>query len=358
MIYAKTMYKRHLLLSAHEYIKDARVLLIHGARQVGKTTLARQLIGPEFPATYVSLDDLNTLTQAQRDPVGFIGQFTGPVIIDEVQRAPEIFLPIKVAVDTDQRPGRFVLTGSANIFTLPKLADSLAGRMELLTLWPLAQSEIEGREENFIDWLWQGEIPFRQEQGLSRADLLNRMLRGGYPAALSRATDRSRQQWFDGYVKTLLERDVRDLSKVRDLREFPRLLQAIAGRSSTLLNMQDVARSLALQHETLRRYLALLEALWLVVELPAWSTNVNSRFVKTPKVTLNDTGLMANLLNLNQARLERESVLLGQCLESFVVMELRKQLTWSQARAHQLAFQPCAHDLPRSSGIKRGNADE
>lgn len=217
--------------------------------------------------------------------------------------------------------------------------------MELLTLWSHAQSEIEGREKNFIDWPWQGDIPFQQGQGLSRTDLLSRLLCGGYPAALGRTSERSRQQWFDGYVTTLLERDVRDLSKVRDLREFPCLLQAIAGRSSTLLNMQDIARSLALQHETLRRYLALLESLWLVVELPAWSTNVNSRFVKTPKVSLNDSGLLAGLLNLNAARLERESVLLGQCLESFVVMELRKHLTWSQTRAQMYHFRDHKVDI-------------
>ena len=171
-----------------------------------------------------------------------------------------------------------------------------------------------------------------------REELLTRALRGGYPALLSRNTERSRKQWVDSYLTTLLERDVRDLSKVRDLKEFPRLLQALATRSSSLLNLNDVSRAVGIQHETLRRYVALLAALWLVVELPAWSANLGKRLVKTPKFSLNDTGLLAGLLGINQARLQREPLVLEQLLESFVVMELRKQLTWSATSAQMHHF--------------------
>lgn len=165
---------------------------------------------------------------------------------------------------------------------------------------------------------------------LERESLFERLLKGGYPEALIRDSERSRKRWYDGYLTTLLERDVRDLSKIRDLKDFPRLLQALATRSSSLLNLSDISRTVAIQAETLRRYTALLEAMWLVVELPAWSANLGKRLVKTPKITLNDTGLLAGLLGINQARLLHEPLLLGQMLESFIVMELRKQATWSE----------------------------
>ncbi len=335
------MYRRNLTGRIQEALKESRVLLINGARQTGKTTLVQSLVSAAYPAQYVTLDDLSTLAAAQRDPAGFIRGFRGPVIIDEVQRAPEIFLPIKVAVDSDPTPGRFVLTGSANVFTLPKLADSLAGRMEIVTLWPLSQGELAGVSEGFIERICADEFAPAQgphDAALERDELLARALRGGYPLALGRTSERSRKQWVDGYLTTLLERDVRDLSKVRDLKEFPRLLQALATRSSTLLNLNEISRLIGLQHETLRRYTALLEALWLVVELPAWSANLGKRLVKTPKFTLNDTGLLASLLGINQTRLTREPLLLGQLLESFVVMELRKQLTWSANPAQLYHF--------------------
>lgn len=324
------MYSRHLASLLRESLQHARVLLLNGARQTGKTTLVQSLLGPDFPATYQTFDDIATLSAARTDPAGFIRQFTGPVILDEVQRVPEIFLPIKMAVDANPQPGSFVLTGSANVLSLPKLADSLAGRLEILSLWPLAQSEIVGSADNFIDRVWTDPLQQPPPQAVERADLFERLLRGGYPAALSREAGRWRQQWFASYVTTLLERDVRDLSQVRDLTEFPRLLQALAARTSTLLNLNDVSRTVGIQHETLRRYTALLKAIWLVVELPAWSGNLGKRLVKTPKVTLNDTGLISHVLGINRQRLEREPLLLGQLVESFVVMELYKHLTWSE----------------------------
>lgn len=335
------MYKRNIEGRILEAIKETRVLLINGARQTGKTTLVQNLINSGYPAAYVTLDDINALSAAGGDPAGFIKQFTGPVVIDEVQRAPELFLPIKVAVDKNPQPGLFILTGSANVLTLPKLADTLAGRMEIISLWPLSQGEIEGIEENFIDWVFGRELKIPRSaarEEVDREELFGRVLRGGYPQAIGRASERSRRQWFDGYLTTMLERDVRDLSKVRDLKDFPRLLQALGSRSSTLLNLNDVSRAVGIQHETLRRYTALLEAMWLIIELPAWSANLSKRLVKTPKITLNDTGLLASLLGINRERLDRESILLGQLLESFVVMELRKQITWSETPAKMYHF--------------------
>lgn len=323
------MYPRHLDPIVRESLQHARVLLVNGARQTGKTTLVKSLMGSTFPATYQTFDDVATLSAARTDPSGYIKQFSGPVILDEVQRAPEVFLPIKMAVDSNPQPGSFVLTGSANVLTLPRMADSLAGRLEILSLWPLSQSEIEGGAENFIDRAWSDPIHPPGPKAIERAELFDRLLRGGYPAALSRGAGRSREQWFASYVTTLLERDVRDLSQVRDLTDFPRLLQAFAARSSNLMNLNDISRTVGIQHETLRRYTALLKAIWLVVEMPAWSGNIGKRLMKTPKLTLSDTGLMSHILGINQQRLAREPLLLGQLLESFVVMELQKHLTWS-----------------------------
>jgi predicted AAA+ superfamily ATPase len=324
------MFKRNIERRALEALRESRVLLINGARQTGKTTLVRNLAAGGYDAEYVTLDDINLLSAARRDPVGFVGQFRKSVIIDEIQRAPELFLPIKMAVDTNPRPGSFMLTGSANVLTLPKLADSLAGRMEILSLWPLSQGEIEGVEENFIDLAFGETLTSPRCAAIDREALIERILKGGYPMALARDSEQSRKRWFDGYLTTLIERDVRDLSRVRDLAEFPRLLQSLATRTSALLNLNDISRTMAVQHETLRRYTALLEAMWLAVMLPAWSANLGRRLVRTPKITLNDVGLTAGLLGVNRKRLSREPFLLGQMLESFVVMELRKQSTWSE----------------------------
>ncbi|NDD62598.1 MAG: ATP-binding protein [Acidobacteria bacterium] len=332
------MFRRNIEERVREAIGHARVVLINGPRQAGKTTLVRELMDFGEEANYVTFDDISSLSYAQRDPAGFVDQFRGMTIIDEVQRAPEVFLPIKMAVDRNKRAGAFVLTGSANVLALPKLADSLAGRLQIVTLWPLSQGEIEGEKENFIDWVFGEEIRLPGSFKGERAEALRRALRGGYPNVIERKTERLRQLWLESYVTTLINRDVREIGNVRDLKDFPVLLNALAIRSGTLLNLSDISRTVGISHETLRRYMALLETLWLFVELPAWSSNLARRLVRTPKITLSDTGLMAGLLNLDERRLHREPVYLGQLLESFAVMELRKQLGWSETRAGMFHF--------------------
>lgn len=332
------MFQRNIEERVREAIEHSRVVLINGPRQAGKTTLVRELMDFGKEANYVTFDDISALSYAQQDPAGFVEQFQGVTIIDEVQRAPEIFLPIKMAVDRNKKPGAFVLTGSANVLALPKLSDSLAGRLQILTLWPLSQGEIEGLKENFIDWVFGEEVQLPRSCKGERAEVLRRAIRGGYPTVIKRKTERLRQLWLESYVTTLIHRDVREIGNVRDLKDFPVLLQALAIRSGTLLNLSDISRTVGIPHETLRRYLALLETLWLVVELPAWSSNLGRRLVKTPKITLSDTGLLAGLLNLEERRLQREPVYLGQLLESFAVMELRKQLGWSDRRAGMFHF--------------------
>ena len=332
------MYRRNVEERIGEAISHSRVVLINGPRQAGKTTLVRDLIDLGEGAEYLTFDDITTLSYARRDPEGFIKQFTRPVVIDEVQRVPEILLPIKAVVDRTRRPGSFILTGSANIFFLPRLADSLAGRMEIVTLWPLSQGELEGHRDGFVDWIFAEEMALPRVVESERSEILGRALVGGYPDAVERRTERLRRAWLEGYVTALVNRDVREIGNVRDLRDFPILLNALALRSGGLVNVSDLARTVGLPHETMRRYLSLLEALWLVVELPAWSSNLGKRLVRTPKMTLNDTGLLAGILNMDQQRLEREPIHLGQLLESFVVMEIRKQLGWSRTVAGLFHF--------------------
>jgi predicted AAA+ superfamily ATPase len=324
------MLARNIETNLLEACSDTPVVLLNGARQTGKTTLVRSLAQERLGASYVSLDDLTELTAAKNDPVIFINQLKRPVIIDEVQRAPEIFLPIKVAVDSARVPGSFILTGSANVFTLPKLADSLAGRIEILTLWPLSQGEIEGRKEDFISDLFAEEMTRLTPSPLDRTDLLERILQGGFPAVRDRGTSEGRRRWYESYRTTLLERDARDISMIRSVNEFPKLLSVLASRTSSLLNLADISRNSGIQQDTLRRYYSLLQALFLIVELPAWFANLGKRLVKTPKIALADTGLWADILGVEIGRLRSDAVLLGQSLENFVVMELRKQSTWSR----------------------------
>ena len=319
-------------------LRDTRVVLLHGARQTGKSTLARWLAGNAYPARYLTLDDAGVLSAARHDPQGLVQGLDGPVVLDEAQRAPELFLAIKAAVDQDPRPGRFLLTGSANVLLLPQLADSLAGRIEILTLWPFSQGELAGVRESFIDQLFSQNPPACPEAAEDRAAIISRTLTGGYPSAVSRGDADRRRAWFGSYLTTILQRDVRDLAHIERLTELPRLLSLLATRAGSLLNFAALARGAALPQSTLKRYMALLETTFLVQYLPPWSANLGRRLVKAPKMMLTDTGLMSHLMGLNEDRLAAEPMLLGPLLENFVAMELSKQASWSRRHAQLFHF--------------------
>jgi uncharacterized protein len=322
------MYPRHLRQALTEAFTDTPVILLTGARQTGKSTLAR-LAHPE--ALQLTFDDLDTLALARTDPVSFLGGLPRYVVIDEVQRLPELFLPLKALVDKERLPGRFLLTGSANVLTLPKLADSLAGRMGLLRLWPLSQGELESRLERFIELAFSEEPPPLDLAGST--DLLPRLLKGGYPEVQTRQTEKRRSVWFTDYLTTIIERDVRDLSAIEGLTDLPRLLRLIAARSAGLVNQADIARDAALNTKTFKRYFDLLQTTYLLYTLPSWSSNLGKRLVKAPKVYLTDSGVAAHLQGVNEARLKNERSLLGPLLETFVAAELQKQLGWSETTA-------------------------
>lgn len=331
------MYRRNITPQLRDALTDTPIVLLSGARQTGKTTLVREETAGSSSSNYVTLDDLEVWGAAASDPAGFLSGLSRagePVILDEVQRAPGLFPAIKASVDRDRRPGRFLLTGSANVLLIPKLSESLAGRMEILTLWPLAQAEIEGAGESFVDRLFSPMSPLEQFAGLRpapREEIIERVVRGGYPEPMTRSTGR-RPPWFESYLATILQRDVRDLANIEGLTQMPRLLAILAARTASLLNTSDISRTANIPYSTLSRYITLLETTYLIKTVPAWSGNLTTRLIKSPKIVLNDTGLAAHLLGVSNERLLQDPTNLGGLLENFVAMEILKDIGWSETR--------------------------
>ncbi len=313
-------------------LADSPVILLVGARQTGKSTLIQSPAFQKPKRRFITFDDANNLAAAKADPAGFLNAYPEPLTLDEIQRVPELFLAIKASVDRNRVPGRFLLSGSANVLFLPRVADSLAGRMEVVTLWPFSQGEIEGVREGFIDAVFSAKLPGLKPVGKwdERKEIRRRALSGGFPEVLARPNAERRNAWYGSYLTTILQRDVRDLSRIEDLTVMPRLLAILAARAGSLLNTADISRNSGVVQTTLKRYLSLLETLFLFLELPAWSINVGKRYVKMPKAFLSDTGLAAHLLHLTDERLGQDPALWGALLENFVGMELRKQSAWSK----------------------------
>lgn len=310
-------------------LSDTPVVFVQGPRQSGKTTLVQNLQSHGHKADYLTLDDAAVLEAAVSDAQGFVSGLPERVILDEVQRAPELFLAIKHSVDKNRAPGRFLLTGSANAMLLPKVSESLAGRMEVLPLWPFSQGEIGAVQETFTDACFSSDFNPGRITGADWPTLVSKIVAGGYPEAIARTKADRRQAWFGSYVTTILERDVRDITNIQGLRELPSLLRLVAARSSNVLNFNDLARDAGIAPTTLKRYWGLLEAVFLGITLPAWSGNLTSRLSKAPKLMIGDAGLLCHLLGLDEARLKEDGLMTGAVLETFVGLELIKQLVWT-----------------------------
>jgi len=306
-----------------EALTDTPVVLVHGPRQAGKSALTR-VVASVTGHGYVTLDADVQLEAARSDPTGFLAGLPDKVVLDEVQRVPEIFRALKLAVDRDRRPGRFILTGSANVLLLPRLADSLAGRMEILRLHPLSQAEIAGGAPRFLDRLIAGAPSFRPCSRLGQ-ELFERIAAGGYPAALRRTSHGRRSRWYREYLATVLQRDVREVATIRSLDVLPRLAAMAAGQTARLINVNELAAPFQLSRPTIGEYMAVLERLFVVERLQPWHSNRLSRLVKTPKLHVGDTGVAAALLGLTPQSLARDRKIAGQFLETFVYQELRRQ---------------------------------
>ncbi len=319
------MYDRFIKHRMEEALEDTPVVLVTGPRRAGKTTLVQDIESDR--RTYLTLDDQATLDAARTDPVGFVRRLE-QATIDEIQRAPDLLLAIKKSVDEGKRPGRFLLTGSANVLTLPRVADSLAGRMETIQLLPLAQAEIIGTAPSFLERLFEGKLQGVRNRHVGD-DIVRMALGGGFPEMLSRESERRRMAWAQSYLTSVLTRDLRDIADLEKLTELPRFVQLLAEHSGQLANYSRLAAGINVSHKTTQRYVALLEQIFLIATLRPWHSNALKRIVRTPKLHFLDSGLLAAARGLSFERVMSNRDLSGTLLESFVYSEIRKLMTAS-----------------------------
>lgn len=318
---------RHITPALEEALADTPVVCLLGPRQCGKSTLTRHS-QPE--RAYITLDDRNYLELARQDPEGFLAGLPNPVTIDEIQRVPELTLAIKRSVDSDRQAGRFLLTGSANLLQLPRLADSLAGRMECLHLQPLTEAEKEGVAGDFLERWLAGELEPELSGQSDRGGLIlpQRLVAGGYPEACFRRSQRARR-WQRQYLQSIIERDIHDVAEVKDGADVAQLLEYLANQTASLLNVSATANALGHVRKTVERYLEILERLFLVRRLPAWHSNRGKRLVKSAKIHVCDSGLAAALADLRPEQWNPERKRFGHLLESFVVQQLIAMGSWT-----------------------------
>lgn len=328
------MYRRLIDQRVREALADTPVVLVTGPRRAGKTTLARAM--GDRGRRYFTLDDQTVLAGARIDPSGFI-RGLDRAIIDEIQRAPELLLAIKKSVDEDYRPGRFLLTGSANALTLPRVADSLAGRTETIPLLPLGQAEILARKPSFLENLYAGDLQ-RPRDLVVGDELIRIVLTGGYPEAVSRASERRRQDWIRSYLTSVLTRDLRDIADIDKLTDLPKFVRLLAEHSGQLVNYSALGAGIAVTYKTSQRYVGLLEQVFLIATLQPWYTNTIKRVIKTPKLHFLDPGVLSASRGLSFGRIKANRSAFGAPVESFVFAEIMKLMAWSDLRLTPFHF--------------------
>jgi uncharacterized protein len=343
------IYQRTLKPQLEEAMKHFPVVLLTGARQVGKSTLAQQLLD-----NYITLDDINIYSAMQADAQTFIETLKKPIAIDEIQKLPELLLPIKLTVDRNRKNGSFLLTGSANIMACKQVTDTLAGRIALLELMPLSCREIAGSSINLLDSLFNADLASFTSKVHSAEQIITKVISGGYPEIQRIDSARGRYQWFSAYIQTYIQRDVRDLSDLRQVEKFLKMYRLLASRSGNLLNKADVARDAAINIKTFDNYFELLKLVYQVGLLPAYSTNIDKRLIKASKLFFTDSGLLAHLLNINSEKEFYASPYRGGLFETFIYGELLKAVKYDE-KGSRLYYLRTADNQEVDFIIERGS---
>ncbi|CAO5171315.1 ATP-binding protein [Frankia sp. AiPs1] len=348
------LFPRHAARLVSTALTDTRVVVLNGARQVGKSTLAQLAVERADGARSYYLDEEPTRAAATADPIGFL-HHDGLLMIDEVQRVPELLLAIKREVDRSQRPGQFLLTGSARLWGLRGIPDTLPGRSETIELWPLAQGEIGSGPDGFVDAVFSASDISVDAGGLRRQDYIERALRGGFPEAVRRTDPRRRGRFFESYISDLIARDVRQIADIQRTAEMRRLVQALAANSSGLVVPARLSNDLNVSASTVARYIEALELVYVIRRIPAWSSNLTTRAVATPKLIFVDSGVAGHLTGMTSRRASHPTSPVGPLLENFVLGEIARQLTWAEEPISMFHYRDRDHNevdavLERASG--------
>jgi predicted AAA+ superfamily ATPase len=319
------MFKRTATAIIKEALEISPAVLISGARQVGKSTLSLQL-----DMEYRVFDNLTDRESALNDPIGYINSLPKPVCIDEIQKVPQVLESIKLAIDAHRINGSFLLTGSANILDMKKTKDSLAGRIIEISLWPLSQKELHQKpDENVIDLLFKTNLSALKIAKIEQEKIYQAIIDGGYPEIQKINSPRGKALWFDSYISTYVERDIRDIGELRDIASFIRFYNIITPRSSGLLNKSDLANDANISEATANNYLTMLDMIYQISQLQPYSSNISKRFIKTPKIFMNDTGVLSHILNITTPQELLSSSKKGDIIETFVYSELQKHISYS-----------------------------
>lgn len=324
------IYQRWQRQAIEKYIKNRRVLLLNGARQCGKTTLAKQLAAKN--TIYRTLDDLAVRELAENDPHGFVQHPENSMLmIDEIQRAPQLLSAIKLVVDEDTRPGQYLLTGSANIQSLPSVQESLAGRITKIRLRPLTQGEIVGAQPTFIERAFLGATETTFSSVVDRRTLLYLALRGGFPEAVKLPAN-DREQWQHDYINALLERDLRDIAKITQQHDMQELVHTLAAWSGKFMDISAIGAGLSIRRPTVESYINALEALYIVERVYPWTHTDYERVGKQSKIYMTDSGTMSAILRYRLDHIELDADRSGKLVETFIFNELAALIDASNGR--------------------------